>query len=506
MKLIDLLKSSAASRPRRIAIKSDTLQIDYEKMLSDVNSLAEQLKAVGCCPGVKAAIVLGNSAEYLVSFFAISAAGGTILPLSTRMRPYELANYIDRADVSIIITDPNHGKRLLNQLHESNKIAVMHVRYDMDRNLRTEADIIGHCRPDEQNSDVALMVPTSGTTARPKIVMLTDDQLISSMFIYRSVMDFDRHNIIYCSLLLHHIYCICAQVLPHISLGDSFIALDKPFFIKVFLKAVQSHKVTITAFVPYMAILMAEYPAPDQFDTSSLRYVTLSGAKTPKFVYQKLTQTFDHIKFINTYGMSEAGSRISIAAPNPKEFPAESVGKPIPGVKVRTVDEDGNALPADCIGEIEVKGSGIFKGYFNQPRLTEEAIVDGWLKTGDLGRRDSDGNLFLVGRKKEIILCGGENIVPAEIEEVLLEHSSVMEAVVIGIPDKRLEEVPCAFVVSKGNFQKEADIMKFCRKTLSSFKVPRKVFFTDQIPKLGSSKIDRKQLKEIALEKLRISR
>ena len=203
--------------------------------------------------------------------------------------------------------------------------------------------------------------------------------------------------------------------------------------------------------------------------------------------------------------MSEAGSRISIAAPQPEDFPINSVGKPIPGVSVRITDQTGCTLAAGCVGEVEVKSSGVFKGYFNQPQLTKETIVDSWLRTGDLGRLDSGGNLYLVGRKKEIILCGGENIFPAEIEEALLEHDSIREAAVIGIPDKRLEEVPCAFVVSKDSFREEIEIIRFCRKRLSSFKVPRNVFFTNHIPKLGTSKIDRRKLKDIALERLKIS-
>ena len=201
--------------------------------------------------------------------------------------------------------------------------------------------------------------------------------------------------------------------------------------------------------------------------------------------------------------MSEAGSRISIAAPQVQSFPIESVGKPIPGVKVRITNSDGSVLAANCVGEVEVKSSGVFKGYFNQPKLTKETIVDSWLKTSDLGKLDSDGNLFLVGRKKEIIISGGNNIHPSEIEECLQENASVREAAVIGVPDKRLEEVPCAFVVAKSGYPAiPSDLMKFCRSRLSSFKMPRSIYFIKEIPKLGTSKIDRGRLKEIASQKI----
>ncbi|MHC4737928.1 MAG: class I adenylate-forming enzyme family protein [Planctomycetota bacterium] len=503
MRLIDLLQRSSTKSPGRIAVKDDVCEMTYAQLLSNVEQLSGYLKSAGCRPGVKIAVVLPNSAVYFASFFAVSAAGATIVPMSSKMTAYEAASFIKRIDVSLVLTEKSFAGKLAEQLDDKEQIAIATIEQDADSALKVETFAAGHLRTDGDNSDIALMVYTSGTTGQSKIVMLTADQLISNMFVYRAVTDFDRPNVVYCSLLLHHIYCICAQVLTHVSLGDTFIAKDRPFFIKDFFKAVQSHKITITAFVPYMAILMVEYPDPYQFDLSSLKYITLSGAKTSRHIYQKLTRTFGHIRFINTYGMSEAGSRISIAAPEPGEFPVESVGRPIPGVAVRITDENRNVLPAGLTGEIEVKGSGVFKGYFNQPQLTSETIIDGWMRTGDLGRMDTQGNLYLSGRKKELILCGGENIFPAEIEETLLENGFVRETAVIGIPDDRLEEVPCAFVVSRDGFCSEADIINFCCKRLSSFKVPKKVFFTDKIPKLGTSKIDRRKLKEIALDKLR---
>ena len=355
------------------------------------------------------------------------------------------------------------------------------------------------CKVDERNKDVALMVYTSGTTGPPKIVMLTDSQLISNMVTYRSLMGFGSHNVVCCSLPLRHIYCVCAQILTHISLADTFVLNDKPFFIKDFLKAVESQKVTITAFVPYMAMLLAEFPESERFNLGSLRYVTLSGAKTPKSTYKLLTEKYSHIQFINTYGMSEAGSRISIAAPFPNRFPIESVGSPMPGVEVKIAGDSGNVLPPEAIGEVEVKSSGVMKGYYRQPDLTNETIVGGWLKTGDIGKLDEKGNLFLVGRRKNIIISGGENIYPSEIEECLMEHPAILETAVVARRDRRLQEVPCAFVV-KNRLSKEVipiEIIGFCKKRLSSHKTPRSIKFLDRLPKLGTWKIDRNTLRKM---------
>jgi long-chain acyl-CoA synthetase len=499
MKIIDLLTNSAASQPHKVAIKSDGVQLLYRQVLLDVENLSEYLKSAGCRPGVKVAIVLGNSIEYLVSFFAISAANGTILPLSARMTTYETLKYVNEADVSIVITSWIYAKRLLGKLDSSTKITIVCIQYDSNEKIGIKTIISGNCRADDKNEDVALMVYTSGTTGLPKCVMLTDCQLISNMIAYRSLMRFDSHNIVYCALSLRHIYCISAQLLTHISLADTFIINSNPFFIKDFLKAVESSKVTITAFVPYMAMLLAEFPEPESFDLKSLRYITLAGDKTPKSTYELLTERYPHVQFINTYGTSEAGPRISIAAPFPGRFPVESAGRPMPGVEVRIVADDGNVLPQGATGEIVVKSPGVMKGYYKQPGLTEETIVGNWLKTGDIGKIDDKSNLFLVGRKKDIIISGGENIYPVEIEQCLLEHPAVREVAVVSQRDGRLQEVPCAFIVTK-TLKRPAptEIVSFCRERLSSNKVPRTVKFLDKLPRLSTSKINRNMLKQMA--------
>lgn len=501
MKIIDLLIESTARHPETIAVRDDVIELTYSQLSANVDCLSDYLTSNRCPPGAKVAILLPNSALYFISFFALSAAKVTIVPMSSKMTVYEAAEFIKRADVSIAITEKSFAKKLSAELKDKNQLTIITLQWDHNRNLQPQTITENKTTHNCDNHDTALMVYTSGTTGNSKIVMLTDGQLTSNMSAYRSTMAFDSHNIVYCSLLLHHIYSICAQLLTHISLADTFITKADPFFIKDFFRAVQKNRITITAFVPYMAMLMADYPHPHEFDTSTLKYVTLSGAKTPVHIYQKLTQAYPHIKFINTYGMSEAGSRISLAAPNPQNFPIDSVGKPVPGVKVKITDKTGSPLKANHIGQVEVKSSGVFKGYYKQPELIEETIIDGWLKTGDLGKLDNDGNLFLAGRIKEMILCGGENIYPAQIEQCLSEHPSIIESAVVGIPDKKLEEVPYAFVVSKDKNLKQIDIIKFCQKKLSSFKIPRKVLFVSNIPKLGTSKINRIKLKEIAMQK-----
>ncbi len=504
MKIIDLLINSVEAEPDRIAMRSGRTEISYKQLLSDVVSLSEQLKRAGCTGGVKVAIALGNSFEYLTSFFAVSAADGIILPLSNRMTPYETAEYMKRADVSILITNESYGHRLSAAISDINNITVFYAQYDTDGDLDIELKKSCDCTTDEQNSDVALFVLTSGTAGRPKIVMLTDNNLISNMTDYRTLMNFAVYNVAYCALSFHHIYCICAQILTHISLADTFIITDTPFFVKDFLQAVEERHVTITAFVPYMAMLLADYPEPNEFKTESLKYVTLSGSKTPESTYNLLREKYGTTQFINTYGMSEAGSRISIASPQPQRFPVESVGRPIPSVNVKIIDGEGNTLAADCPGEICVKSSGVMKGYYKQPDLTARTIINGRLRTGDIGKIDKNGNLFILGRIKDTIISGGENLSPAEIEECLGRHPAVLEAAVIGQQHKLLQEVPYAFIVKKNTNEKltPIEIIEFCKNKLSGPKIPKSVQFLERLPRLGTAKIDRDALKKMATEQL----
>ena len=504
MKLIDLLIQSAAKYPNKIVVRDDTCEMTYTQLLSNTKRLSNILKSSGCGPGVKIAIVLPNCVAYFASFFAISEVGATIIPMSSKMTVYEIVGFIKRADITMVITTKKIADKLREELENEEYVAILTAEQRPDYILAFGTFVSYPDRLNRDNEDVSLMVYTSGTTGQAKIVMLTDSQLISNMLAYRGMMNFCNSNVVYCSLPFHHIYCICAQILTHISLGDTFIVTANPFFVKDFLRQVQEYKITITALVPYLAMLISEYPNLDCFDISSLKYITLSSSSSSNILRQKLITTFPCINFIDAYGMSEAGPRISLTVPRLQDCPVGSVGKPIYAVKIRITNFCGCVLPVGQIGEIEISSPGIFKGYYNQPKLTKETVVDGWLKTGDLGKLDIKGNLYLFGRKKEIILCGGENILPAEIEETIQKNDFVREVAVVGIPDSRFQEVPCAFVVSRGGSCNETNIMDFCRKRLSSFKVPRKVFFVDKLPKLGTSKIDRRGLKEIALSKLRV--
>jgi long-chain acyl-CoA synthetase len=498
MKLVDLLKNSCEQHPRAKAVcASSGRDKTYSALYSDCLSLSEVLRGKGMTPGVKVGLYLENSVEFLVSFFAVSAASCIIVPLYREMTLYELTGSVSTADLSVVITDATMAAKLS---HSDLEVTVIGLQYRDDR-LEIQVIKEGSVIIDEENTEVALIVPTSGTTGRPKYVLLTDEQLVSNLRQYLKVMEFADTERAYCALPFSHIYTITAQILAHISRGDSFVIDKGRFFVKDFFRTVQQHGVTMTAFVPYLAILMAEFPSGRQYDLASLRQVTLSGAKTPVSTYLKLQQMYPDIRFINTYGMSEAGSRIAIAAPDPLCYPPDSVGKPLPEVSVKIINTNGRVLAADMMGEICIKSSGLMKGYYQSPELTEEVFSDGWLKTGDLGKMDEAGNLFIEGRLKEMIISGGKNISPYEIEECLLKHTKVLEAAVVAKKHPIRQEVPYTFIVCAENTSIEyAEIIAHCRRYLSSYKVPQGFETLKSLPKISASKINRRRLAQMLIE------
>jgi len=497
MKLVDLLKSGCERNPDSNIVQDSGQSMTYSDIYSDCLHLSKILQEYGMKPGVKIGIFLENSKEFLMAFFAVSAASCTIVPLFREMTIYELSGSIHTADLSAVISDFKTSSKLLSSLQD---VTIIGVEY-CDDGLKVQ--VIKACSTvvDEDNKDVALMVTTSGTTGKPKHVLLTDHQLISNLHQYLKVMKFSDRETVYCALPFSHIYCITAQILTHISRGDGYIISKGRFFIKDFFRSVQEQGVTITAFVPYLAILMADYPTPENYHLESLKQITLSGSKTPACSYLKLKDLYPNIRFINTYGMSEAGSRIAIAAPNPSRYPVDSVGKALPGVSIKIVEIKGDTLPVGKVGEICIKSSGLMKGYYRDPGLTSDVLSHGWFKTGDLGKMDSKGNLFIAGRLKEIIISGGKNISPYEIEECLLKHPKVLEAAVVAKKHPTRQEVPYAFIVCTGNASIGfSEFVAHCRQYLSSYKIPHGFEIIEVLPKISASKINRRQLAQISSE------
>jgi long-chain acyl-CoA synthetase len=356
---------------------------------------------------------------------------------------------------------------------------------------------LGEAKPVEEVSDrgdddTAVLLYTSGTTGSPKGAELTHANLCTNAETSRGLYDGGPEDVMLGALPLFHAFGqTCAMNVA--ALGGSCLSLIPRFDPQKALEIFERDKVTIFLGVPTMYGAMLHSPAREDHDSSSLRLCVSGGSALPVELLHGFEEAFG-CAILEGYGLSETSPVASFNHLDRERKPG-SIGTPIAGVEMKVVDEDGNDLPQGEVGEIVIKGPNVMKGYWNRPDATAEAIVDGWFHTGDLARVDEDGYFFIVDRKKEMIVRGGYNVYPREIEEVLYEHPAVREAAVIGVPDESLgEEVAAAIALKDGADASEDDIRAFVKEQVAGYKYPRRIWFVDDLPKGPTGKILKREI------------
>ncbi|MBW2093063.1 MAG: AMP-binding protein [Deltaproteobacteria bacterium] len=359
------------------------------------------------------------------------------------------------------------------------------------------------------DDDVTILMFTSGTTGRPKAVPLTHNTF--TMYILDNVdpadPEVEEKNLL--TVPLYHVAGI--QGMLAAVYGGRTLVLMRQFEIKEWLETVQAEGANRAMLVPTMLKQIIDYPDFSSYDLSSLKVITYGAAAMPFEVIKKAIKTFPGVSFINAFGQTETGSTITTLSPEDHVIEgseeeqnkklkrlASSIGKPLPDVEVRIIDEDGNPVGPNVVGEIVARGPRIMSGYWQDEEKTAQAFTpDGWLRTSDMGWMDEDGYIFLTGRADDMIIRGGENISPKEVEEVLVSHPKVADAAVIGVPSEEWGQEPRAIVVLKeGEKATEEEIIDFCRSLLAPFKRPRSVIFVDNLSRSTLGKLSRKQLVE----------
>jgi acyl-CoA synthetase (AMP-forming)/AMP-acid ligase II len=369
--------------------------------------------------------------------------------------------------------------------------------------------------PDEEyfgeieDTDTTILMFTSGTTGRPKAVPLTHESFASYILSNVEPADPETEEKNILTVPLYHVAGI-QGVLAAVYGGRTLI-LMRQFEVKEWLETVQREKVNRAMLVPTMIKQLIDFPDFKQFDLSSLKIITYGAAAMPFEVIKKAIAAFPGVSFINAFGQTETGSTIATLGPEDHDISgteeekakklkrlASSIGHPLPDVEVRIIDDQGNEVPPLVTGEIVARGPRIMSGYWQDAEKTAKAFTpDGWLRTSDMGYMDEDGYIYLSGRADDLIIRGGENISPREVEEVLVTHPKVQDAAVIGIPSEEWGQEPRAVVVlSPGEIASEEEIIEFTRPKLASFKRPRSVVFVDSLPRSALGKLSRKKLVE----------
>ena len=351
--------------------------------------------------------------------------------------------------------------------------------------------------------DVAVFQYTGGTTGLPKAVMLTHYNLVANAYqTVEWVIDASDKDVFLGVLPYFHVYGMTTSMNAPILLGSKIVLLPDPRDIKRIMKSIEKHKVTIFCGVPTLFNAINNYPGVENYDLSSIKACISGSAPLPievKREFERITGG----KLIEGYGLSET-SPVTHANPLYGVNKEGSIGIPFPDTLSVVVDEEGKILPPNQVGELAIKGPQVMKGYYKMEDETKKVLINGWLLTGDMAKFDEDGYFYIVDRKKDVIICSGYNIYPREVEEVLYEHEAIVEAAVIGVPDKYRGETVKAFVVLKDEYKgkiSEEDIINYCRQKLAAYKIPRIVEFRDELPKSAVGKVLRRVLKEEEMKK-----
>jgi acyl-CoA synthetase (AMP-forming)/AMP-acid ligase II len=444
-------------------------------------------------PGCRMAIVGNNHAAYVIGYFVSQCLGRPtveVRPLESIDRQIEI---VKQTNATFVLTDVPALEQALKE-----RIPVM----SFDRFIRfcEEAQEDKHFQFEDlkapgSSSLEASIIYTSGTTGTPKGVILTQGNFI---FIIEAVAEYlgltceDRYALI---LPLNHTYGK-TMMLACVAVGATVVMMDNFSRPQEFVKALSDQKCTFLSAVPYHIHVILKWCNLSKYDLSLLRSMTFSANKLPASTIDRMKAVLPHTEIFSMYGLTESTTRACFVPPHLLMDKKESCGKPLPGVELQIVGEQGYTLPPGEIGEVLIKGPNVMTGYFDDPKLTEETIQDGWLRTGDLGYIDHDGFLFLRGRKKEIIKCAGERISPLEIEEVLIEHPGVADCAVVGSSDPTLGEIVHAFIVPHNGFCEEGELKVHCAQRLSHHKLPRRYTFTSTLPRTGSGKVKKHLLEK----------
>ena len=496
--------------------RQETRACTNVEITREATQLAAGLRSLSIAKGDRVIVMMLNCPEVIVAYQAISRAGAIIIPVMPLLKAPEVHYIAQNSAAKAIITSP-----ILLPLLRAALAGVPTMRYviatgdegtlssERDSSLPYEIllykDVVARGSANAGDylddlpgvdlvpDDTAVILYTSGTTGNPKGVELTHRNVISNTVAGRgeSTNGEQETNVQLAILPLAHAFGLTVSNVGYLS-GTQFI-MHPRFDTNAVLSAIERHHVNAFAGVPAMFVALLYTPDAEKYDTSSLRYCVSGSAPLPLAILEGFQKKFG-CQILEGYGLSEA---TTVLTGHSQSMPVKpgSVGKPVSGVELRIVDENDRDVPVGEVGEIIARGPNIMKGYYNMPDATASTLRNGWLHTGDMGRFDEDGYLYIVERKKDLIIRGGFNIYPRDVEEVLNSHPAVIESAVIGVPSERMGEEVKAFVVKRGEVDAET-LKAYCREKLANYKTPGELEFVDILPRNGVGKIDKKELRK----------
>jgi acyl-CoA synthetase (AMP-forming)/AMP-acid ligase II len=517
--ITEFLDLSVKLVPQRTAIAFEGKRFSYAQLKERVNRLADSLSRLGLKKGERAAIIEVNCNQFVEALFATVSLGAIFVPLNFRIREDELKYLVNKAEPKILFVGSRYADMVNSIKADLPSVEHFIIIGGKDKGMLSYDELIASRSPEEKtfaevvDEDTVILMFTAGTTGFPKGV--PQDSNAYSNYVLTNVeppnIDAPAETNLLCMPLYH---VAGMQALMAGIYGGRTIALMRQFEEKEWFETVEREKASRVMLVPTMLKRIVDHPDFDKYDLSRVRVVTYGAAACPYEVLKKAIECFPGRALINAFGGTETSSTIAALRAEDqiitgKETEAErekklkrlasSIGLPLGDVEIQVRDENGRELPVGKLGEIVVRGPRIMKGYWKNDEETKKAFTaDGWYRTGDLGYKDEEGYIYLTGRADDVIVRGGENIGPDEVESVLYSHPKVEEAAVIGVKDIEWGQQVRAIVrLKKGETATGAEIIDFCRSRLGGYKRPSSVVFVkEELPKTATGKVLRRVLRE----------
>jgi long-chain acyl-CoA synthetase len=491
LNLASIIAESAARVPASVAVRLDGLELTYAELDDRSARLAALLREKGLQQGDRVGVMLPNVLEFPIAYYGVLRAGGVVVPMNVLLKRREIAFYLEDSGAKMLLSWHGFGEDAREGAAEAGA-ELIEVEPEAFAELldgREPAAEVAETDPE----DTAVILYTSGTTGKPKGAELTHFNLSRNAEIAsQTTCWINEGDIVLGSLPLFHSFGQTVSMNASLRVGATLTLLPK-FDPGETLEIMQRDGVTHFYGVPTMYGALLHHPGREDFDTSSLRICITGGASMPVDVLRGFEEAFE-CELLEGYGLSETSPVASSNHPG-RPRKAGSIGTPLREVEMKVVDETEAEVPQGEVGEIVIRGHNVMKGYWGKPEATEEAMRGGWFHSGDMARVDEDGYFFIVDRKKDLIIRGGYNVYPREVEEVLYEHPKIREAAVLGVPhDQWGEEIGAAVVLHDGEELPPEEISAYVKERIAAYKYPRLVWFVDELPKGPTGKILKREI------------
>jgi long-chain acyl-CoA synthetase len=488
--LAQILVDAAQRDPDHVAIKLDDTELTYAQLDGATAHVVGLLREHGLERGDRVGIMLPNVPYFPVCYYGVLRAGGVVVPMNVLLKKREVAFYLQDSGAKLLFAWDDFAQDAQAGADEAGAECLL-VKLGEFENEVGSAEAITEVA-DSDDEDTAVILYTSGTTGKPKGAELTNANLMRNAEASRALFGLGDEAVTLGALPLFHSFGQTCGLNATIT-GGGTLTLIPRFDPGKALEIIERDHVNVFQGVPTMYGAMLHHPGRESADVSTLKVCASGGSAMPVELMRGFEEAFS-CQILEGYGLSESSPVASFNHADRERKPG-SIGTPIDGVEMKVVDDDGDEVDQGEVGEIVIRGHNVMKGYWDRPEATEETIRDGWLYTGDMGKTDEDGYFFIVDRKKELIIRGGYNVYPREIEEVLYEHPAVREAAVLGIPhDEYGEEVGAAVALKDGADATPEQLRDYVKEQVAAYKYPRRVWLVDELPKGPTGKILKREI------------